>query len=81
MEDRVVIDQRRQASTEPLRWRGSHLKSTQADVAQLVEQSIRNRQVIGSSPIVGSIPFSGLQNPTGEIGEPLGSIRDNQLFR
>ena len=27
----------------------------QADVAQLVEQSIRNRQVIGSSPIVGSI--------------------------
>jgi hypothetical protein len=28
-----------------------------ADVAQLVEQSIRNRQVIGSSPIVGSIPF------------------------
>src|SRR5437868_1470587 len=30
---------------------------TQADVAQLVEQSIRNRQVIGSSPIVGSISF------------------------
>ena len=28
-----------------------------ADVAQLVEQSIRNRQVIGSSPIVGSILF------------------------
>jgi len=28
-----------------------------ADVAQLVEQSIRNRQVIGSSPIVGSIFF------------------------
>ena len=25
-----------------------------ADVAQLVEQSMRNRQVIGSSPIVGS---------------------------
>ena len=32
-----------------------HLQSSQADVAQLVEQSIRNRQVIGSSPIVGSI--------------------------
>jgi hypothetical protein len=31
------------------------IKSHQADVAQLVEQSIRNRQVIGSSPIVGSI--------------------------
>ena len=29
----------------------------QADVAQLVEQSIRNRQVIGSSPIVGSTKF------------------------
>ena len=29
----------------------------EADVAQLVEQSIRNRQVIGSSPIVGSSPF------------------------
>ena len=28
-----------------------------ADVAQLVEQSIRNRQVIGSSPIVGSTNF------------------------
>ena len=27
---------------------------SEADVAQLVEQSIRNRQVIGSSPIVGS---------------------------
>ena len=30
---------------------------TGADVAQLVEQSIRNRQVIGSSPIVGSTKF------------------------
>ena len=30
----------------------------QADVAQLVEQSIRNRQVIGSSPIVGAISSS-----------------------
>ena len=29
----------------------------EADVAQLVEQSIRNRQVIGSSPIVGSTKF------------------------
>ena len=28
-----------------------------ADVAQLVEQLIRNQQVIGSSPIVGSMPF------------------------
>ena len=33
----------------------AHLKSEQADVAQLVEQPIRNRQVSGSSPLVGSI--------------------------
>ena len=32
-------------------------KKPQADVAQLVEQPIRNRQVIGSSPIVGSNHF------------------------
>ena len=31
-----------------------------ADVAQLVEQLIRNQQVIGSSPIVGSISVSFL---------------------
>ena len=35
---------------------GSYNRNT-ADVAQLVEQSIRNRQVIGSSPIVGSSNF------------------------
>jgi hypothetical protein len=35
-----------------------------ADVAQLVEQLIRNQQVIGSSPIVGSIPpFSNHKSP------------------
>ena len=33
---------------------GDVYNRNQADVAQLVEQSIRNRQVIGSSPIVGS---------------------------
>jgi hypothetical protein len=37
----------------------------QADVAQLVEQSIRNRQVIGSSPIVGSISLSLRSKPPG----------------
>jgi hypothetical protein len=31
-------------------------KLLKADVAQLVEQPIRNRQVSGSSPLVGSIP-------------------------
>jgi hypothetical protein len=31
-----------------------------ADVAQLVEQLIRNQQVIGSSPIVGSIFLSAI---------------------
>ena len=36
-----------------------------ADVAQLVEQSIRNRQVIGSSPIVGSRVFNYLAPPDG----------------
>jgi hypothetical protein len=34
-----------------------------ADVAQLVEQSIRNRQVIGSSPIVGSNSLSLRSKP------------------
>src|SRR3984957_9876368 len=33
-------------------------KRGRADVAQLVEQLIRNQQVIGSSPIVGSINFA-----------------------
>ena len=33
----------------------------QADVAQLVEQPIRNRQVSGSSPLVGSILFRSLR--------------------
>ena len=32
-----------------------HCKSLKADVAQLVEQPIRNRQVSGSTPLVGSI--------------------------
>src|SRR5271166_2488102 len=36
---------------------GDSYNLKQADVAQLVEQSIRNRQVIGSSPIVGSTKF------------------------
>jgi hypothetical protein len=34
-----------------------------ADVAQLVEQLIRNQQVIGSSPIVGSITIRRLLFP------------------
>ena len=38
---------------------GHSYNLVQADVAQLVEQSIRNRQVIGSSPIVGSTNFFG----------------------
>ncbi len=39
-----------------LRHAATPIKSTeqQADVAQLVEQPIRNRQVTGSSPVVGS---------------------------
>ena len=42
-----------------------------ADVAQLVEQSIRNRQVIGSSPIVGSILI--------KINNNLGSTHEQQI--
>ena len=36
-------------------WRVSSRSPPVADIAQLVEQVIRNDQVIGSSPIVGSI--------------------------
>jgi hypothetical protein len=35
------------------------VQTGRADVAQLVEQLIRNQQVIGSSPIVGSINRTG----------------------
>ena len=31
-----------------------------ADVAQLVEQLIRNQQVVGSNPTISSIPFTTL---------------------
>src|SRR5438445_5457790 len=41
-----------------LRLEWPHLKSRQADVAQLVEQPIRNRQVSGSTPLVGSSTFT-----------------------
>jgi hypothetical protein len=44
------------------------LESNQADVAQLVEQPIRNRQVSGSSPLVGSIPFSHIGFATAIVG-------------
>ena len=38
-----------------------YINGIQANLAQLVEQLIRNEQVIGSSPIIGSIflPFFG----------------------
>ena len=62
---RVQVATKEAAAERRFRWkgrRGEHDKIKQlhqADVAQLVEQPIRNRQVIGSSPIVGStaIPF------------------------
>src|ERR1700761_7663769 len=41
------------ACEEP-RYNPTRHRSSRADVAQLVEQLIRNQQVIGSSPIVGS---------------------------
>ena len=37
------------------------LKKHRANVAQLVEQLIRNQQVSGSSPLVGSSDFKGLE--------------------
>jgi hypothetical protein len=40
-----------------------------ADVAQLVEQPIRNRQVTGSSPVVGSKP-SRLPDKLSEPDDP-----------
>jgi hypothetical protein len=44
------------AASEALRIGASQIESreSKADVAQLVEQPIRNRQVTGSSPVVGS---------------------------
>src|ERR1039458_7630199 len=48
----------------PLRFTGHDHNDTilkeHAEVAQLVEQLIRNQQVIGSSPIFGSIPLSSI---------------------
>jgi hypothetical protein len=44
----------------------------QADVAQLVEQPIRNRQVSGSSPLVGSILFSNFPALVSAIEEHFG---------
>jgi hypothetical protein len=46
------------SSIAALRWADIRIKSTlQAEVAQLVEQLIRNQQVVGSTPIFGSIPL------------------------
>ena len=42
--------------------------SAHADVAQLVEQPIRNRQVSGSSPLVGSILFNYIGFATVTVG-------------
>ena len=61
--DRLGRKCNRQQTVENRAWRSFTVTSArnynlkQADVAQLVEQSIRNRQVIGSSPIVGSRSF------------------------
>jgi hypothetical protein len=46
------------------------VKSTlaQAEVAQLVEQLIRNQQVVGSTPIFGSIPSpDSMQNDNQKV--------------
>jgi hypothetical protein len=47
------------SSIAALRCADIRIKSVeQAEVAQLVEQLIRNQQVVGSTPIFGSIPNS-----------------------
>ena len=38
-----------------------------ADVAQLAEQLICNQQVIGSSPIIGSLDLQGLEPGTDRL--------------
>ena len=48
--------QSKSATAQRQPYRGTH-RVPKADVAQLVEQLIRNQQVIGSSPIVGSSKF------------------------
>jgi hypothetical protein len=50
--------------------RNSHYyRKGAADVAQLVEQSIRNRQVTGSIPVVGSIKSRAMNKmPTRPVG-------------
>ena len=50
-----------------------YINGIQANLAQLVEQLIRNEQVIGSSPIIGSI-FLSFSKPN------LFIINDLQLF-
>jgi hypothetical protein len=49
---RIVREKLRQPS--PSKSQEYAQKAAKADVAQLVEQPIRNRQVSGSSPLVGS---------------------------
>jgi hypothetical protein len=53
----------------------------QADVAQLVEQLIRNQQVTGSSPVVGSSTYrvQGQQSPAVGSCAELHFIRMNNL--
>ena len=66
--ERVV---RRKLDRQASRKRKSRINTNQADVAQLVEQPIRNRQVSGSSPLVGSIsnPDFSLSLSAGHSGE------------
>ncbi len=58
-DDTIERDTNRGPVSVPVRMQPTNLglrgSASSADVAQLVEQLIRNQQVIGSSPIVGSI--------------------------
>ena len=52
----------------------------QADVAQLVERSIRNRQVSGSTPLVGSILRDQNRAPRRPLSIRLQSGNLSQFF-
>ena len=66
------------ASPLPSRTATIQSDERQAEVAQLVEQLIRNQQVIGSSPIFGSISFPPPAHLPVQF--PAGSVRIEPRF-
>jgi hypothetical protein len=60
--------------------RNGTITEEQADVAQLVEQLIRNQQVIGSSPIVGSSLFLPVRSRQ-KLGFPQATPSQEQTYQ